>query len=67
MNIKKLMEDNRARLDALYAGVDQTERYTRLAEAFRARFDREPSLFVSAPGRTEVVGNHTDHAQVDLS
>ena len=28
---------------------------------FRSRFGAEPELFVSAPGRTEVVGNHTDH------
>ena len=43
------------------------------ADAFRAHFGREPELFVSAPGRTEVIGNHTDHnrgrvlaASVDL-
>src|SRR5699024_11685106 len=38
-----------------------------------AHFGREPEMFVSAPGRTEVIGNHTDHnrgrvlaASVDL-
>ena len=61
MDVRKLLEKNAARMDALYAGVDQTERYEQLAEAFRAQFGREPALFVSAPGRTEVVGNHTDH------
>ena len=61
MDVRKLMEDNRARLDALYAGQDQTARYEALAENFRKRFGREPEAFVSAPGRTEVVGNHTDH------
>ncbi len=61
MDVRALFERNRARLDALYAGQDQLERYEKLADAFRAQFGREPELFVSAPGRTEVVGNHTDH------
>ena len=61
MDVKKLMEKNAARMNALYAGQDQTARYEALAEAFRGQFGREPELFVSAPGRTEVVGNHTDH------
>ena len=61
MDVKAIFERNAKRLDALYNGVDQYARYNRLAEAFRAHFDREPAAFVSAPGRTEVVGNHTDH------
>ena len=61
MDVRKLLEKNAARMSALYAGVDQTGRYEQLADAFRAQFGREPELFVSAPGRTEVVGNHTDH------
>ena len=61
MDVRALFERNRARLDALYAGQDQLERYEKLADAFRVQFGREPELFVSAPGRTEVVGNHTDH------
>ncbi len=61
MDVNALISRNRARLDALYAGQDQTGRYARLADAFRAQFGREPVAFVSAPGRTEVVGNHTDH------
>ena len=61
MDVKALFERNRARLDALYAGADQFERYDRLARTFGEQFGREPALFVSAPGRTEVVGNHTDH------
>ena len=61
MDVKKLLEANAARMRALYAGQDQTDRYTKLADDFRARFGREPVMFVSAPGRTEVVGNHTDH------
>ena len=61
MDVRAWYDRNRARLDALYAGQDQFERYNRLAEAFRGHFSREPEEFVSAPGRAEVVGNHTDH------
>ena len=61
MDVRALFDRNRARLDALYGKADQLERYARLADAFRAQFGREPEAFVSAPGRTEVVGNHTDH------
>ena len=61
MDVKALFQQNEGRLNALYAGRDQLERYSRLADAFRSQFAREPELFVSAPGRTEVVGNHTDH------
>ena len=61
MNVRELLSANAERMSALYAGVDQTARYEALADAFKAQFNREPELFVSAPGRTEVVGNHTDH------
>lgn len=50
-------------LDALYAGeVDANRaRYQKLVEKFVERFgDRDICLF-SAPGRTEISGNHTDH------
>ena len=61
MDVRQLLAKNAKRLSALYAGVDQTARYEALASAFRAQFGREPVMFVSAPGRIEVVGNHTDH------
>lgn len=61
MDVRKLFERNADRLNALYAGQDQLGRYCALADRFRAHFGREPEMFVSAPGRTEVVGNHTDH------
>ena len=61
MDVRKLLENQKARMDALYAGQDQAPRYEALANRFREAFGREPELFVSAPGRTEVVGNHTDH------
>ena len=61
MDVRALLEKNAARMRALYAGQDASARYEALADAFRGQFGREPELFVSAPGRTEVVGNHTDH------
>lgn len=40
----------------------QLERYIALAERFKASFGNEGDLrFFSAPGRTEICGNHTDH------
>lgn len=61
MDIKAVFSRNAKRMEALYAGKDQLARYAALADAFRANFSAEPEMFVSAPGRTEVVGNHTDH------
>ncbi len=41
---------------------EQRERYVALAELFAKEFGESDSLsFYSAPGRTEVCGNHTDH------
>lgn len=61
MDVRRIMDCNSESMSALYAGKDQTARYSELADTFRAQFSREPEMFVSAPGRTEVVGNHTDH------
>ncbi|MBQ8507255.1 MAG: galactokinase [Clostridia bacterium] len=61
MDVNAVFSRNADRLNALYAGKDQLPRYAALADAFRAHFGCEPEMFVSAPGRTEVVGNHTDH------
>ena len=61
MDVRALFDRNRERRNALYAGQDQYARYEGLAAAFRARFGREPETFISAPGRVELVGNHTDH------
>ena len=61
MNVKELIARNRERMEALYNHVDQTERYEMIADEYRAHFASEPEMFVSAPGRIEVVGNHTDH------
>ena len=61
MDVRAILNTNEARLRALYGGELPAARYETLADAFRARFSREPEAFVSAPGRTEVIGNHTDH------
>lgn len=61
MNVKQIFENNAERMDKLYAGKNQLSRYEALADAYRANFSSEAEMFVSAPGRTEVVGNHTDH------
>ena len=37
------------------------ERYRELSNEFEALFGEKPVYFFSASGRTEVVGNHTDH------
>ena len=43
------------------AAARQPARYEKAIEAFRGGFGREPEAIFSAPGRTEVGGNHTDH------
>lgn len=53
------------RLVAVYGNDEaafQQERYLKLAESFERDFSENADLrFFSAPGRTEVGGNHTDH------
>ena len=39
----------------------QVERYRRVLCGFAARFGEFPVALISAPGRTELCGNHTDH------
>ena len=43
------------------AAARQPARYEKAIGAFREGFGREPEAIFSAPGRTEVGGNHTDH------
>ncbi len=56
-----------ARLSRLYSPKEavihaQTLRYQNLLERFKRTFPDQPQAsFFSAPGRTEVGGNHTDH------
>ena len=39
----------------------QPDRYARAAEEFTREFGINPQAVFSAPGRTEIGGNHTDH------
>ena len=36
-------------------------RFQHVAEEYRARFKAEPEHYFTSPGRTEIIGNHTDH------
>lgn len=49
-------------LEKVYGeSVRNAERFSDLAENFREQFHMEEAEFFSAPGRTEIIGNHTDH------
>ncbi|MBO5503655.1 MAG: galactokinase family protein, partial [Lachnospiraceae bacterium] len=54
-----------ARLLDVYADQaavpQQTERYVKALEHFRDRYGEQEVEIYSAPGRSEVGGNHTDH------
>ena len=53
-----------AALERLYGAdglVRARERCERVAEGFAKTFDAQPTALFSAPGRTELGGNHTDH------
>lgn len=39
----------------------QNDRYKKAIEKFTVVFNNKPQRFFSAPGRTEICGNHTDH------
>lgn len=43
--------------------TNERQRYVDLLDKFSKRFDAEDVYLISAPGRTEVGGNHTDHQQ----
>ncbi len=45
----------------LYGSAHPAARYLALLDAFEARFGTAEAVIVSAPGRTEICGNHTDH------
>ena len=67
MNKTKLFRQINDTVTALYGSRDgigqkQHERYAHLLDTFENTFgSKEQLLFVSAPGRTEICGNHTDH------
>ena len=43
------------------AAARAKERFARLSERFTERFGSAPEGFFTSPGRTEIIGNHTDH------
>lgn len=65
MDIARRMDSRAAQraLERLYGdrADKQLWRYKALAKKFYERFGREDFHFFSAPGRTELLGNHTDH------
>ena len=65
MDIVRRMDSRAAQraLERLYGerADKQLWRYKALAKKFAERFGREDFKFFSAPGRTEILGNHTDH------
>ena len=50
------------KLECLYSDTEAAkERFKRLKSEFEGHFGKSPELLFSAPGRTEIGGNHTDH------
>lgn len=50
------------RLEKVYGeSVKSAERMKALAENFRKKYGHDEAEFFSSPGRTEIIGNHTDH------
>ena len=59
MDVRALMERNQDRMNALYAGKDQTARYEKLAADFRARFGTplHPVGRITGSGKLEWLEN----------
>lgn len=56
------LDGSLVRLYGADAHMEQRARYLALERAFSAEFgDHEDAAFYSAPGRSEIGGNHTDH------
>lgn len=49
------------RAEILQVLRDGPYRLERVQSVFSERFERYPQVIVSAPGRSELIGNHTDH------
>ena len=65
MDVNRRMDSRSAQraMERLYGekADKQLWRYKALAKKFSERFGRDDFKFFSAPGRTEILGNHTDH------
>ncbi len=50
------------RLEKVYGeSVKSAERFKALAENFQKKYGHDEAEFFTSPGRTEIIGNHTDH------
>ncbi len=53
---------NKSVLENIYGeSKESLKRYETLAEKFQSYFKTKQMEFFSSPGRTEIIGNHTDH------
>lgn len=53
---------NTAILESIYGESEKSAaRFQALADTFQNTYHHENAEFFSAPGRTEIIGNHTDH------
>ena len=51
-----------AELERIYGESEKSQkRFQALAETFHRLYHHKNAEFFSAPGRTEIIGNHTDH------
>lgn len=50
------------RLEKIYGeSVQSAERFRALADNFKKKYGHDEAAFFTSPGRTEIIGNHTDH------
>ena len=62
--VQALKENGMQKMAEIYGeacAAENLKRYEDLAEGYKNYFADEPFEFFSAPGRTEISGNHTDH------
>lgn len=52
---------NRTRSELLQIVSEGSYRFEHLQEVFQEQFERAATVIISAPGRSELIGNHTDH------
>lgn len=53
---------NNERLEAIYGESQKSgARFLALAENFQKKYGHGEAMFFTSPGRTEIIGNHTDH------
>lgn len=53
---------NASELERIYGeSTKSSQRFEALAEKFRTTYHHKHAEFFSAPGRAEIIGNHTDH------